>query len=397
MRNAISLFSGMGALDFGLEAAGFATRFALDSNAECRAALIANRGWVVPECADVHRWNGGQIRKESGLGRGEVSLLAGGPPCQPFSKASYWRTGDSPGVLDPRAGCVEAFIRIVGELLPEAVLFENVPGFAFKRKDESLRAMLLGFEELNKISNSNYRPVWKVLNAADYGVPQHRRRFFLIAARSGKLFDFPSATFGTKLNPFVSSADAFCALLPSDDSKLKISGKWAGLLRSIPEGENYLWHTERGGGIPLFGWRTRYWNFLLKLSRFLPSWTLQASPGPATGPFHWESRLLAPRELMRIQSIPDEIVIPGSYRSVVRMIGNAVPSLLVEVLAREIRRQLFGDIVGDQCLLKMARTQLRTPSIKLAPVPQEYFAFDPPPPHPGEGRGPGAIRRALAA
>src|SRR3546814_15139025 len=62
-----------------------------------------------------------------------------------------------------------------------------------------------------------------------------------------------------------------------------IKGKWADLLPSIPEGQNYLWHTERGGGIPLFGWRRRYWNFLLKLAKNKPSWTIQAQPGPATG------------------------------------------------------------------------------------------------------------------
>ena len=78
------------------------------------------------------------------------------------------------------------------------------------------------------------------------------------------------------------------ALHASEIEALKPGGKWAELLPSIPEGENYLWHTERKGGLPLFGWRTRYWSFLLKLSKRLPSWTVQAQPRAAIGPFHWD-------------------------------------------------------------------------------------------------------------
>src|SRR4029078_5650811 len=74
------------------------------------------------------------------------------------------------------------------------------------------------------------------------------------------------------------------------DEPLAPAGKRAGLLPSSPEGNNYLWHTPRGGGKPLFGWRTRYWSFLLKLAKDKPSWTLQAQTGPATGPVHWPNR-----------------------------------------------------------------------------------------------------------
>ena len=81
------------------------------------------------------------------------------------------------------------------------------------------------------------------------------------------------------------------------DSELPAArGGWADLLPSIPEGQNYLWHTDRGGGRPLFGYRRRFWSFLLKLSKHRPSWTLSAQPGPSTGPFHWTNRPLAVRE-----------------------------------------------------------------------------------------------------
>src|SRR5262249_18489369 len=112
-------------------------------------------------------------------------------------------------------------------------------------------------------------------------------------------------------------------------------------LPSIPEGENYLWHTARGGGMPLFGWRTRYWSFLLKLAKDRPAWTIQAQPGPATGPFHWTNRRLSSQELCRLQTFPDGLQFDCGRNDVQRMLGNAVPSLVAEVIAREIRGQLL--------------------------------------------------------
>ena len=120
-------------------------------------------------------------------------------------------------------------------------------------------------------------------------------------------------------------------------------GKWGALLPSIPEGQNYLWHTNRGGGLRLFGWRTRYWSFLLKLAKNQPSWTIQAQPGSAIGPFHWHSRKITSLEMYRLQTFPDGLTFACGRTDVQKMLGNAVPSLIAEVLAREIRCQLLGD------------------------------------------------------
>src|SRR2546421_631152 len=84
---------------------------------------------------------------------------------------------------------------------------------------------------------------------------------------------------------FFRAYDAF-ADLPLEASP-SMRGRWAELLPSIPEGSNYQHHTDRGQGLPIFGFRTRYWSFLLKLAQDRPSWTISAQPGPATGPFHW--------------------------------------------------------------------------------------------------------------
>ena len=190
--------------------------------------------------------------------------------------------------------------------------------------------------------------------------------------------------------------DAIGDLHTCDDAAdLAPSGKWAELLPTIPEGENYLWHTPRGGGIPLFGWRTRYWSFLLKLAKSKPSWTIQAAPGPATGPFHWANRRLSRRELCRLQTFPDTFDAIGSYRSVHRQIGNAVPPAIGELIGKELLRQFLGGQPHRQ--LKLIPTQhFPCPEKERhQSVPKKYLGLaGPHDDHPGAGRGPGARKRA---
>ncbi len=102
------------------------------------------------------------------------------------------------------------------------------------------------------------------------------------------------------------------SLEDDDAADLRLPGKWADLLPSVPAGKNYLYFTERGGGAPLFGWRQRYRHFLLKLLKEQPSWTLTAQPGPATGPFHWKSRRLAPVPEKYLQLVGDHEAHPGT-------------------------------------------------------------------------------------
>jgi DNA (cytosine-5)-methyltransferase 1 len=166
-------------------------------------------------------------------------------------------------------------------------------------------------------------------------------------------------------------------------------GKWAKLLPSIPEGENYLWHTDRGGGMPLFGWRRRFWSFLLKLAKDRPSWTIQAQPGPGTGPFHWESRRLSMRELCRIQTFPDDVAIQGNYRAVHKQVGNAVPSLLAEVLGRAVRTQLLGEPRANDTLKLLPPVRLPVPPPEpVKPVPKAFRDLKGDhEAHPGTGKG----------
>ncbi|RAR27911.1 DNA (cytosine-5-)-methyltransferase, partial [Pseudomonas sp. MDMC224] len=355
---AISLFTGAGGLDYGFEAAGFETAIAVEMDKDAASTLRASRGWQVIE-EDIHGVTSQRILKEAGLREGDADVLIGGPPCQPFSKASYWAYGDSKRLDDPRADTLLAYMRVVRDSLPRVFVLENVHGIAYSGKEEGLSLIFKIIEEINRERGVSYAPVWKVINAADYGVPQLRSRFFLVAHRDGRGFGFPEPThapipleehllnFGD-LVPYTTAWDAIGEITPDPDEDLSVKGKWADLLPSIPEGENYLWHTPRGGGLPLFGWRTRYWNFLLKLAKNRPSWTIPASPGPATGPFHWSNRLLSVGELAALQTFPRNVHFRGSRLSVQRQIGNAVPSLLAEVIARAIARQLLNETLPQE-------------------------------------------------
>ncbi|MEQ1568127.1 MAG: DNA cytosine methyltransferase [Myxococcota bacterium] len=407
---AVSLFSGAGGLDLGLEAAGFRTLLCVECDADARATLKKNRpwtqtaqsGWRLSDPGDIHdlaRLDDVQILEQVGLKPGELHLLAGGPPCQPFSKSGYWASGDSKRLKDPRAETLTAYLHLVELLQPKVVLLENVRGLAYKGKDEGMALLRKELEAINMRRGTRYNPTVFTLDAADFGVPQHRERVFLVASREGQDFTPPAASHGGEGQP--SRVTTWEAIGDMDGEpcppELKATGKWAALLPSIPEGENYLWHTARGGGQELFGWRTRFWSFLLKLSKSAPSWTIQASPGPATGPFHWRSRLLSTQEILRLQTFPDGYQIVGDRRSAQRQVGNAVPCLLAEVIGEALRCQFFEGSVR-------ARMSLQRPPIASMPGPEPVAAV----PevflrlrgthaaHPGEGLGPGARSRTTA-
>lgn len=404
---AISLYTGIGGLDFGFEAAGFKTAVAIEMDETACATMRLNRRWPIIE-GDIHEVSSERILKTARLEVGEADVLIGGPPCQPFSKSSYWVRGDSLRMDDPRADTLTAYLRVLRDTKPKAFLLENVAGLAFSSKSEGLQHLLDGIRQVNKEAGTNYAVHWSVLNAAKYGVPQTRERVFLIGSRDGRNFTFPAPThsdpeedslLSTGLEPFRTAWDAIGDLPPDpDDESLAIGGWWAELIPSIPEGYNYLWHTNRGGGKSLFGWRTRYWSFLLKLSKRRPSWTIQAQPGASIGPFHWRNRKLSAQEMCRLQTFPDDLRFQCGRTEVQRMLGNAVPSLIAEVLARAIRKQLLDRPIRKKNL-ELMRPVLSPapPQEKVRRVPKKYHdQIGTHADHPGEGRGHGARKRAKA-
>jgi DNA (cytosine-5)-methyltransferase 1 len=270
---AISLYTGAGGLDLGLESAGFETRVAVEIDKDCVETLRSNRDWPLID-RSIHEVSSSELLKTARLEPGEADLLFGGPPCQPFSKAGYWASGDSRRLDDPRADTVSAYLRALRDSRPRAFLMENVAGLAFRGKDEGLRLIQRTLESINETCGTNYRASLLVLNAADFGVPQIRQRAFLIGARDGSFFgelipthqpvasdDQGKLALSGRRAPYLSAWDAIGDLENNDSPELFLRGKWADLLPSVPEGKNYLHFTERGGGAPLFGWRRRYWNF----------------------------------------------------------------------------------------------------------------------------------------
>ncbi|SEP22584.1 DNA (cytosine-5)-methyltransferase 1 [Methylobacterium sp. UNC300MFChir4.1] len=401
---AISLFSGAGGLDLGFEAAGFRTVVALELDARCVETLRANRPWPVIE-RDIAKVTTKELLRTGGLKPGQADVLIGGPPCQPFSKAGFWATGQARRLDDPRASTLDHYLRVLAEAQPRAFLLENVEGLGFRGKDEGLRLIRDALSTINAATGSRYSASVAVLNAADYGVPQLRRRLFIVGAREGSQFRFPSPTHADPLSLDLAANserwrtawDALHDVDEANDPMLQMKGKWAALMPSIPEGQNYLWHTARGGGEPLFGWRRRYWSFLLKLAKDQPSWTLAAQPGPATGPFHWSGRRLSAREMARLQTFPENISFAGSLADAQRQLGNAVPSLLAEVIARAIREQLLGLPVTPEEPMLAVRVAPKPapPPSQPTKVPPAYHALrgdhDA---HPGTGQGYGASARA---
>jgi len=258
---AISLFTGAGGLDYGIEAAGFNTSVAVEMDADCCKTMRANRPeWTVIE-ERLEHVESSELLSAANLKKGEIDLLVGGPPCQPFSKSGYWSRGDTLRLEDPRANTLEQYMRVVEDSLPQVLLLENVAGLSYSGKDDGIRYLLRRIEQINKRTGAKYHPSCAILKMVEYGVPQLRERFFLVADRDGREFRFPEPTHlhpkavdeelhfvgETRLKP-VTAWDAIGHLgEPSKEERLQVHGKWADLLPSIPEGENYLWHTSRKG------------------------------------------------------------------------------------------------------------------------------------------------------
>lgn len=393
-RSSVSLFTGVGGLDVGLERAGFEVRGCVELDRQARFAL--NRlhpDWPLREEGDAAQVDLDRLMSDGGIREGELDLLVGGPPCQPFSHASAWNQAPA-RFEDRRAEPFRVMLRtFAARLKPRVVLIENVPSLNTEKGRTWIKQW---FTRVNENAGTSYRPSFIVLNAADYGVPQARRRLFIVAEREGRDFFAPAVThFAPDCvpiggQPYLTAWDAIGGLCDERDGEgLRCTGRWADLLPSIPEGSNYYHHTPIGKGVPLFGYRTKYWSFLLKLAKNRPSWTLSATPGPATGPFHWENRKLSEPELAALQTIPLPSPLDLPLRSAQRLFGNAVPGALGELLGRCIRKQLLGEEVSlELTLIPTRRLDCPSPALP-GDVPSRFTpSTSLLPSHPGAGMGP---------
>jgi DNA (cytosine-5)-methyltransferase 1 len=370
---AVSLFSGAGGLDIGVERAGYAVVFAVENDPTAVGTLNRNRAQYFPALRevkplDVTTLDPKRVMAEVGVEPGDIDLLVGGPPCVAFSKSGFHLEYKREG-KDPRASLLDHYLRFLEALRPKAYLMENVFGLAYRNQSAPF------FERLcDGIRAAGYSLRYRVLNAADHGVPQNRQRLFVIGSSDGRELEHPAATHWgqherrrppvdvDELLPHVTAGEALAVVAANPEPGEEVNGKWGHLLPDIPPGGNYLHYTkELGYPKPLFKWRSRYWTFLLKLDPQRPSPTLQGQPGPYVGPFHWDNRRLRLPELKRLHGFPDDYHLEGSRRDAQLQIGNAVPPRLAEVVAAAICDQMHPESLGLDA--EWSHTQLATSTL----------------------------------
>ncbi len=361
-RVAISLFTGAGGLDLGCERARFETRAAVECEPTAQKTLLMNAPRWFPALSadavfdDIVTLDHRELLAAGGLVPGETDLVHGGPPCTPFSKSGYWLAYKRAGA-DPKASLLDNYVEAVGAIRPKAFLMENVYGLAYNNHNRPILDRFIA-----GIRAERYSVDWRIILAADHGVPQVRQRLFCVGIRADLLdvppelwrFDWPAATHagpherrtewdGTLL-PHVTAGKALEGLPeqsnPAEPEEI-VEGTYSEELREVPPGDNYLYFTaKRRHPKPRFKWRSRFWSFLLKLHPDRPSPTIQGQPGPWVGPFHWDGRRLRVAEIKRLMAFPDDYVVCGDRRKQQLQLGNAVPPLLAEQLARQIAVEL---------------------------------------------------------
>lgn len=342
----ISLFSGCGGLDLGIESAGFRVAVASDADATCAETYKLNFPKVPYVVGKIGSISTEDLLDAAGVLPGEVDLLIGGPPCPSFSKSRFYRTEKPRALEDPIAAeTVGGYLRVLEDVRPKTFVLENVKGLAYGVHKEALDHII------NTAEGLGYSTAVHIVNAADYGAPQIRERCLVVGSLNGSIPP-PKASHskkpipGDKLKPWVTAGDVLSDL--DTDEMANDEGHFAGgqhneLLKGIPPGENYLFYTEeRGHPKPVFKWRSRYWSFLLKLSPALPSWTIQARRSNNMGPLHWRDRILRIEEVKRLQTFPDNFKLAGNIEKQWRQIGNAVPPLLAKKFGLAIKKHLLS-------------------------------------------------------
>lgn len=335
----LSLFSGAGGLDIGFNDVGFDIVESVEIEEKFCQTLELNSGEgkrfsnSKVNCIDIREYTGKEL--------GRIDFIIGGPPCQTFSAAGR-RANGVLGTTDARGVLFREYVRLLQELSPVGFLFENVYGIIGAQGGEAWNEILKSFSEVG------YKLYYRIVDAADYGVPQHRERLIIVGLKDGE-FKFPRPTHGPDSldnEAFYNAETAIAGVeLTDEESKQGIGGRYGTLLDSIPPGLNYSFYTEEmGHPNPVFAWRSKFSDFLYKADPNTPVRTIKASGGAYTGPFHWENRFFAYPEYKRLQTFPDDYEISGTKQIAVKQIGNSVPPQLARMMALAIRQQVFKTV-----------------------------------------------------
>ena len=334
---AISLFSGAMGLDIGLMQAGIKIEIGQDFDAYCVQTMIANGHKGI--LGDIRDISPESLLRETNMKAGEPFLVCGGPPCQPFSTA-----GKRLGINDPRGSLFRDFVRMIDVIRPRFFVMENVKGLMSALlkdadgKNTETKVLDIILDEFRKL---NYKTVYGVLDAVNYGVPQFRERFVLIGSRDNEDIFLPVPrhfhvhqnsnyrwrTLGDTIRD-LENVEGECGAF--SESRLKY-------LKMIPEGGNWknlpeeIMQEAMGGAFHSGGGKV---GFYRRLSYSQPSPTVVTSPvQKATMMCHpTKDRPLSVAEYARIQQFPDDWNFIGNMSSKYKQIGNAVPIGLAKAI-----------------------------------------------------------------
>lgn len=339
----IDLFAGCGGGSLGFRAAGFTPVAAVELDPVASASYLANLG-IKPIVRDIRDVPGSEILAEAGLQPGDLTLLFGCPPCQSFT---VLRRGQDPTDDDKRRNTLpREYLRLVKELQPRHLAFENVPGMVDGRGKDEFELLLAGLAE------HHYRVEWRIVDAVDHGVPQRRRRLLLVASRTS-VPRLPLATHGPEgsgLEPYMTVRQAIGEMVETDGSSdplhrprrhrdlavRRLKALKEGQARAdLPEDLQLKCHREHKGHYDIYG--RMWWD---RPSPTLTSGCTNVSRGRFAHPE--ADRAITVREALMIQGFPAGTVLTGGVEAMALQIGNAIPPHL----ARQI-----GDTV-----LAMERT-----------------------------------------
>lgn len=334
-RTAIDLFSGCGGLTQGLRDAGFAVGAAIEIDALAAETYAANHPDVKLFNADIRGIPASEVMKACGLAKGELDLLAGCPPCQGFSRIRL--NNKKERMDDPRNRLIDEVLRLIGELQPKVVMLENVPNLARYTR-------YLNFKrELRKLG---YDVVDKVLDVADFGVPQRRKRLVVLASRLGQIsHPLPVDERKTVRDAIARLPANILKSDPLHNLDEKRSDRVRRLIQAIPKdggsrtalsaGLILKCHEEQDGFYDVYG--------RMKWDDVAPTIT-GGCINPSKGRFlhPTEDRAITLREAAILQSFPPGYVFSlrrGKYAAA-EMIGNALPPLFSRTQAEIIKRHL---------------------------------------------------------
>lgn len=358
----LSFFSGCLGMDLGLELSGIHQLLACDFDKNCRATIAKNRP-DIPVIDDINNFEAEELRKISGLKKGQrPTLIVGGPPCQAFSTA-----GKRQSFKDPRGNVFLKYIQIIEDLQPDYAVIENVRGLlsaALKHRphdqrgeghppltDDELPGGALFFV-LNWFQKIGYETSFNLYNSANYGVPQVRERVILVASRNGGKVPYLHPTHSDDPNynlpKWVTFAEAVSGLRENEMTSLKFDDARLRFYRMLKPGQ--YWKHLPSKELQMEALGKSYFSgggktgFYRRLAWDKPSPTLVTSPTmPATDLCHPEMpRPLSIQEYKRVQQFPDSWILSGNLVAQYRQVGNAVPVGLGRALGNALIDHMNG-------------------------------------------------------